>query len=349
MTHPLKGIALVAFAVAAFAVSGADTTLAQSSLGIGSSEVAVQPVGPFAGILNWIATQQREFYRSMTAALTAMKQDGSAVWLLAGLSFLYGILHAAGPGHGKAVISSYMLANEVELRRGIMLSFISAMLQAVTAIVIVSVAYLVLRGTSVKMSDATRFLEISSYVLVLCFGLWLLWAKLRPRPAPVLAFAGHGHHHDHDHDHGHHNHHHHGHGHGHDHHHDHGDGAVCDTCGHAHAPDPSLLRGEFGWRSALAAIAAVGLRPCTGALIVLSFAMLNGLVWGGVVSAFAMALGTGITVATLATLAVTAKNTALYFAGDGILGARLHRAIEIAGAGFIVLVGLLLLSAAISV
>lgn len=347
MAHPLKGMTVAAFAVAAFVIAGAETTLAQSSLGIGSSEVVVQPVGPFAGILNWIATQQREFYRAMTAALTEMKQDGSAIWLLAGLSFLYGILHAAGPGHGKAVISSYMLANEVELRRGIMLSFISAMLQAVTAIVIVSAAYLVLRGTSVKMSDATRFLEISSYVLVLCFGLWLLWTKLRPRHAPVLAFAGHGHHHDHDHDHGHH-HHDHGHDH-HHHHHDHGDGEVCATCGHAHAPDPALLRGEFGWRSALAAIAAVGLRPCTGALIVLSFAMLNGLVLGGVVSAFTMALGTGITVAALATLAVTAKNTALYFAGDGILGARLHRAIEIAGAAFIVLVGALLLSAAMSV
>ena len=94
---------------------------------------------------------------------------------------------------------------------------------------------------------------------------------------------GHGHHHHH----------------GHDHHH-HGPGEVCDTCGHVHAPDPSMLRGAFTWKSAIAAIAAVGLRLCSGALIVLSFAMLNGLILGGVLSAFTMALGTGITVAALA-------------------------------------------------
>ena len=59
-----------------------------------------------------------------------MRTDGSKMWLLVGLSFAYGIFHAAGPGHGKAVISSYMLANEVALRRGILLSFVSAFLQA---------------------------------------------------------------------------------------------------------------------------------------------------------------------------------------------------------------------------
>ena len=80
----------------------------------------------------------------------------------------------------------------------------------------------------------------------------------------------------------------------------------------------------------------------------LSFAMLNGLVLGGVLSAFTMALGTGITVAALATLAVTAKNTALKFAGDGALGACLHRGIEIAGAAFVMIIGFLLLSAALT-
>ena len=109
-----------------------------------------------------------------------------------------------------------------------------------------------------------------------------------------------------------------------------------------------MLRGAFTWKSAIAAIAAVGLRPCSGALIVLSFAMLNGLILGGVLSAFTMALGTGITVAALATLAVTAKNTALKFAGDGAFGARLHRGIEIAGAAFVMIIGFLLLSAALT-
>ena len=103
--------------------------------------------------------------------------------MLVGLSFAYGVFHAAGPGHGKAVISSYMLANEVALRRGVMLSFVSAFLQAFTAIVLMGLVFLALRGTAVSMTDAAWFLEVVSYAAITAFGAWLLWTKLRPRLA----------------------------------------------------------------------------------------------------------------------------------------------------------------------
>src|SRR5690606_29834044 len=147
----------------------------------------------------------------------------------------YGVFHAAGPGHGKAVISSYMLANEVALRRGVMLSFVSAFLQAATAIAVMLLAYFVLRGTSVSMTNAAHFLEIASYVFVTGFGVWLLWKKAGPlvkrlagaAPAHSLSAAHASHaHHDHDHHDGHCGHDHHHHGHHHDHAHHHEDGAV---------------------------------------------------------------------------------------------------------------------------
>jgi ABC-type nickel/cobalt efflux system permease component RcnA len=331
MTTGRKTVVLAAgtFVLVALAAGAAS---AQSSLGIGANEVASAPGGGiFAGFFLWIAEMQRSFYREMTGALKAMRQDGSAVWLLVGLSFVYGIFHAAGPGHGKAVISSYMLANETLLRRGVVLSFISAMLQAVSAVVLVSVAFLVLRGTAIKMTDATWFMEAASYALIALFGFWLLVTKLRPRRAAASLSAAHAH--DHHHDHGHHH---------------HGEGEVCETCGHSHAPDPKMLAGPMNWRSAWAAVAAVGLRPCSGALIVLTFAMLNGLVAGGIVSVFAMALGTAITVSTLATLAVTAKNAALRFSGSGAMSAGLHRAIEIGGAALVMLLGIVLFGAALA-
>eukprot|EP01133_Synstelium_polycarpum_P028958 gene28958-35303_t len=134
-----------------------------SSLGIGSNEVAMQPTGPFAEIILWINIQQRNFYLAMTHALKAMREDPWQASVLVGLSFLYGILHAVGPGHGKAVISSYMLANETTLKRGILLSFASSMLQAITALFIVGLAWLVLRGTTVSMNDAARYMEIASF------------------------------------------------------------------------------------------------------------------------------------------------------------------------------------------
>ncbi len=338
-----------------------------SSLGIGSNEVAMQPTGPFAELILWINIQQRNFYLAMTHALKGMREDPWQVSILVGLSFLYGILHAVGPGHGKAVISSYMLANETTLRRGVLLSFASSMLQAFTALFIIGLTFLALRGTTVSMNDAARYMEIASFVLIIAFGLSLLWRKVpqlfRPRVAQLVA---HGDgtavlapdHHHHHHDHGHHAHHQHDHvhhaqaGHDHEHHHAHGhhhhaEGDVCETCGHSHAPDPAMLAGEFNWKTAWAAIVAVGLRPCSGALIVLTFSLLNGLVLGGVLSVFAMALGTFITVAVLATLAVTAKNVALRVSGASALSGRVQNIIEVAGALFIVLFGILLLTASL--
>ncbi len=331
---------------------------AASSLGIGNNDAMVQSTGPFAHWMQWINVHQQQFYRSLTGALKAMRDDGSKLWLMVGLSFAYGIFHAAGPGHGKAVISSYMLANEVALRRGVMLSFVSAFLQALTAIAVMTLAFLVLRGTSVSMTDATTFLEIASYAMITLFGAWLLWRKAGPLvlgllgtgPAHSLS-AAHAHaHSDHGHSHAHSHAHSHSHEHAHDHHsHSHAAGEVCATCGHSHAPDPALLSGErFSWRTAWSAIVAVGLRPCSGALIVLSFAFLNGLWVGGILSVFAMALGTAITVSALAILAVTAKNWAVALAGDGRAGNRVHTTIEISGAAFVFLLGLLLLSASLA-
>jgi nickel/cobalt transporter (NicO) family protein len=62
----------------------------------------------------------------------------SAAFMLMAMSFGYGVLHAAGPGHGKAVVSAWVLANERELKRGILIACMSAVFQALTAIVLVS-------------------------------------------------------------------------------------------------------------------------------------------------------------------------------------------------------------------
>ena len=204
MTKPSLRLAIALLAVTIVMTHFLGSAHAQSSLGIGTNDgMAPTATGPFAHILMWINLRQQEFYRALATAMKAMRQDGSKLWLLIGLSFAYGIFHAAGPGHGKAVISSYMVANEVALRRGIMLSFVSALLQGLTAIVVMLLAYFVLRGTTVSMTDAAWFLEIMSYVFVTLFGAWLLWRKAGPAilrlfgasPAYSLsaAHAGHSH------------------------------------------------------------------------------------------------------------------------------------------------------------
>ena len=79
----------------------------------------------------------------------------------------------------------------------------------------------------------------------------------------------------------------------------------------------------------------------------LSFALLNGLYVGGILSVFAMSIGTAITVSVLATLAVTAKSAAMRLAGSNSAALRVGNAIEILGALLVLVLGLVLLGASL--
>jgi len=325
-----------------------------------ASEEAV--AAPKAGFLDTvfgtIAVKQKEFYQALVASLRAFRNNPHAAWLLMGLSFAYGIFHAAGPGHGKAIITSYVVANNETLRKGIYLSFASAFAQAVTAILLVGGLAVVFNLTSIAIQDTARWFEIGSYVLITGLGGWLLWQKaLRPLAMNVasrlsgsqLALAGasaashHGHGHSHD---GHHHHHGHDHHHHDHHHHEIGADGVCATCGHAHAPTPDMLQGKITLARAVSIIFAVGLRPCTGALVVLVFALSQGMIAAGIASTLAMAVGTGITVSLLAGMAVGAKELAVRLFGEGSpMAVKVHRTIEIVGAAIVFLLGLTLLIA----
>lgn len=312
------------------------------------------------GLFGWLLAKQSEFYREMSSAIRAAKSDGSAVTTLLGISFMYGIFHAAGPGHGKAVISSYLVANEETARRGIALSFASAFIQSSVAVLIVGIGALLLNATAKTMCSTERLIEIASYALIAAYGARLVWTKGRgfigalqheqsnavPSPAlvPVLPHGqeaaapvhGHAHAHHDDHSdhrhHGGHNHHAHEH-HAHDHVHD-------EHCGHNHGPTPEQLAGPGGWSRGLAAIFAVGLRPCSGAILVLVFALAQGLFWAGVAATFVMGLGTAITVAAIASVAVFGKGLARRLAaGREGGGALILRGLEFGAAGLVLLLG----------
>jgi nickel/cobalt exporter len=292
------------------------------------------------GLTGWVLAKQAEFYQMFSGLIRALKSDGKAAYTLLGISFLYGIFHAAGPGHGKAVISSYLVANDETWRRGIVLSFASAILQAFTAVALVGVAAVLLGATAKAMGNTVRVIEIVSYGLIILIGLRLLWVKGRAFLKLLRAGAHEHQPHGHAHDHGHH---HHGHSQGYDHHHDHADEASA--WGHAHAPEPSELTGQHWLRHGLSTIVAVGLRPCSGAIIVLVFALAQGLFWIGVASTFLMGLGTAITVAAIATLAVGARGLAGRFAkakpGAGMI---FIRGLETAAALVIIVFGVALLT-----
>jgi ABC-type nickel/cobalt efflux system permease component RcnA len=377
---PPKPIWVVVGAAAAIALTAAlmsDPAFAQANP-FGAPRTAAPPPD---GIVGWLLAKQSEFYRGLSGAIRAAKADGSAVWTLFGLSFAYGVFHAAGPGHGKAVISSYVVANGETWWRGVVLSFASAILQAIVAVAIVGVAAVLLGATRRTMDGTIWWIEVISYGLIAALGARLLWVKgralisawrkYRAEQEPVhshalshahvhshaVAGAGHAHAGAHAHGHGSHDHDHAGHAHAHAHHsHEHTHGAACcghhghdhddhaSAWGHAHAPEPQELAGPGGWKRGLSAIIAVGLRPCSGAILVLVFALAQGLFWAGVASTFIMGLGTAITVAAIATLAVGARGIAQRFAsarpGPGMLALR---GLEVAAALLVLVFGIALL------
>jgi nickel/cobalt exporter len=170
----------------------------------------------------------------------------------------------------------------------------------------------VLNAPGLKINAWSNQLESASYAMIALLGLWLLstqsvrlWRRWRGAASSHSNVADHAHH-DHHHGRGHDHHHDHHHG------HSHAPGEACD-----HMVDPTALAGPFSWRKVAAVVFSVGIRPCTGAILVLVFALTQGVFWAGVAATFAMALGTAITVAALATLALGSRELALKLGGRG--------------------------------
>ena len=325
----LAGVLLAGAVVAALVC---DPALAKSLF---RPETAAEPAPQVSGIVAYIAAKQAAFYKILIGTLSAFRDSPSAgIWLVAA-SFAYGIFHAAGPGHGKAVLASYMLASRAAARRGATLALISSLVQGLTALLAVGILAVVLNATGARISQSVWTLERVGYSVLTLFGLWMLWTKL-VRPLITGRGGAHDHHHhDHAHDHGH--------GHEHAHEHDHVHGPDC-GCGHEHIPDAAALEGRIPLAQAASLVASIGMRPCSGSIIVLIFALSQKMIWAGALSVFAISLGTAITVSAIVLGAVGGRSVVMRMAGnDGAAAARMQRIVEGVGAFLIFGFGVILL------
>lgn len=293
----------------------------QSPVTIDKRKLLVQPrnqpaITFFEDPVLWMSEKQRSFYGSMSKSLRQIKAGSAsnAAWTLLLVSFLYGVFHAAGPGHGKAVVSAWILANKSDLRRGMTVAFLSAMVQALTAILIVSGLMIFFSNATALARQSAGLLDSASFAMISVVGLYMMWTSWRGGQT--------SHHHDHQH---------------------HGIHQHDASCGHAHAPTPSQVRGETTFLQMLTLAIAVGIRPCTGAILVLVFAWSAGIYWAGVLSALVMGLGVFLTIGMIATLSVYAKALALKMAGtDNIHMALIARLLKFGGGMIIAGFGLLL-------
>lgn len=276
----------------------------RNPFGVGAREAAPSATGLGGQILAW----QAAFHVQLRSALASLKQDGAALPALLAIGFAYGVFHAAGPGHGKAVVASYIVANESTLRRGLALSAAAAAVQALVAIALVGLVFALVGGTAAAMSRTTLAVEMAGFALVCAVGAVVVWRKAGALTA-VLDPSGAG-------------------------------MSREDACAACLAARPTS-----SWREAAGVALAAGIRPCAGALVVLTLALSQGLLAAGIGAVAAMAAGTALTTGALAALAVYAKRVALAVAsGRGRPAAIAAAAAELAAAAFVLVVGIALLS-----
>ncbi len=256
----------------------------------------------------YVRSQQRDLHRELAGAIKALRREGSAAaaWSLIVLSFLYGVFHAAGPGHGKAVISTYLVTHKSALSRGIWLSAVASLIQGLTAILLVLVLVALIGWKRSDAQAAVGTLETVSFALIALLGLGLaaraLWSFGRGiTTSRAMAKAKEG-------------------------------------CGHAHAPDLKQLDRPLNFKTFAAVVLSIGIRPCSGAVLVLLFAEVLGLRWAGIAAVLAMSLGTAATVGVLAALAVNFRRLAAVVAG----GAGGGRHFALAGQAVALLGGVLI-------
>jgi ABC-type nickel/cobalt efflux system permease component RcnA len=249
---------------------------------------AAQP-GLLARTLAAIVGEQRQFHRKLAASLEAIRNERSATaaWSLIVISFLYGVFHAAGPGHGKAILTTYLATHRERLRRGILLSAAAAAVQGLTAILLVFGLTTLAGWAARDTQSAVRWAEQISFVLVAALGGYLVFRAAAGLRRALTGRAVHAHGPQCTHAHA---------GEGHDH------------CGHAHLPTPGQLDTARDVRTMAGVVLSIGIRPCSGAVLVLAVANLFGIAWAGIAAVFAMSLGTAIAVATLALLVLSARN-----------------------------------------
>ncbi|MCL9782262.1 nickel/cobalt transporter [Vibrio sp. S4M6] len=295
---------------------------------------------------------QREINMQLTDLLYQAKAHSVTAGLyLAGFSFLYGALHSIGPGHGKMIVTTYLATHPTKVKVSLVLTILSAFLQAIVAIVLVSVLLMLFNSTMREVnSEANRFMSLSFYAMAILGAIIVyrstkqLWqrfkikvqtADLAVENGPFQSFSkldndsevglspvqsvSKTHVHQHD------------------------ENGHC-GCGHTHFASAEDINNASSLREYIGIIVSIGIRPCTGAILALLFANVVGAYWLGVISAFVMSIGTALTTSTIALMTISGKKVVAKY-----LGASTHSTstgaviLQLLGGTLLVLFGLLLM------
>lgn len=251
-----------------------------------------------------VSEWQKQFNLELSASLKNLKNNTTQAGMsLLVVSFLYGVFHAVGPGHGKFILTGYLSFEQTKLPQAIKITLLSAFVQGIVAIALVSILVVIFTLSRQYFNLTLKWVERGSFLIMIAFGcywIWQVWQKYRlnqaskrlkirkilqiseeNRPlAPRFFAVNHVH------------------------------SENC-GCGHRHLPSSQEIEQAQDLKSLLMLVFSIGLRPCTGAILVLFLAYTLDLYAWGVFSALAMALGTGLTLSLFAWFVLFARNRAV--------------------------------------
>lgn len=228
-------------------------------------------------VINYkVISYQNQFHRDLVSSITDFSgSENFTTWFaVVFISFLYGVFHAIGPGHGKAIITTYLATHKENIKKGIIVSVASSLMQGITAIALVSVLVIGLGLITRQAMNNVTHLEAFSFSLVSILGLYIFikgllktpfYKKLKSNKESSVVHDHHG----------------------------------CCGCSSHSKPD---VKGD--WKAIALTIISIGIRPCSGAVLILGASLLLGNFVIGLTAVLAMSIGTAIVVATIAVMTV---------------------------------------------
>jgi len=123
-----------------------------------------------------IAILQKQLRAKMSAFGGDIQDNpfGSSFWLFLMLSFIYGVIHATGPGHGKTVVASYFMNRHGTVRDGILMAHLIAFFHVSSAVVIILTIYIFFKTAMMSsFEEASPILYQISYALLCLVGVYL--------------------------------------------------------------------------------------------------------------------------------------------------------------------------------
>ncbi|MHA1539997.1 MAG: nickel/cobalt transporter [Alphaproteobacteria bacterium] len=257
------------------------------------SQQATQSTAPSFIYKTWFKFKraQKELNRSITQHMRDLKSQKNTknMFFVLFLAFLYGVLHAFGPGHGKFVIISYFLSQNARNSRGILMGLRIAFLHVLSAILLVLITNNI--ATYILGGNAYKEIKIISYTAMLCIGLWMIYRTKKHQKNKL--------------------------------------------------PETTEEQRKSEWLLSL----SVGMIPCTGALIILFYAMSQQMIFLGISLVLAIACGIAASLSSIGVICTLTRSKITI--SENKKKPRIAMILEYAGALFIVLISTFLIATAL--